>query len=77
MWRVKFSEVFAAWWKELEEDEHYQIQAAIDHLGEHGPTVGRPLVERIEQSRHHNMKELRPMVKNKEVRILFIFDPLR
>ena len=77
MWRVVFSEVFAAWWDELDEDEQHQIQAAVDYLGDNGPTTGRPLVDSIEESRHSNMKELRPMVKNKEVRILFIFDPQR
>jgi len=29
-----------------------------DKLEEVGPTFGRPVVDRIKASRHHNMKEL-------------------
>ncbi len=43
-----------------------------------GPTLGRPLVDRIKGSAYHNMKELRPAsAGGSEVRILFIFDPRR
>lgn len=43
-----------------------------------GPALGRPLVDRIHGSRHHNMKELRPpSVGATEVRLLFAFDPER
>jgi hypothetical protein len=54
------------------------VAAAIDLLAETGPTLGRPLVDRIEGSRLHNMKELRPGSQGRsEVRILFMFDPDR
>ena len=39
--------------------------------------LGRPLVDRIEGSRYHNMKELRPPGRTQHIRILFIFDPRR
>ena len=40
--------------------------------------LGRPLVDRIEGSRHHNMKELRPgSAGRSEIRVLFVFDPER
>ena len=43
-----------------------------------GPALGRPLVDRIHGSRHHNMKELRPpSTGTSEVRLLFAFDPER
>jgi hypothetical protein len=43
-----------------------------------GPALGRPLVDRIHASRHHNMKELRPpSTGTSEVRLLFVFDPER
>jgi hypothetical protein len=35
------------------------IMAAIELLEKKGPALGRPAVDRIEGSRHHNMKELR------------------
>ncbi|MGH3433409.1 MAG: type II toxin-antitoxin system RelE/ParE family toxin [Thermocrispum sp.] len=54
------------------------IQDAIDQLTEEGPTAGRPLVDRVQGSRYHNMKELRPpSTGSSEVRMLFAFDPAR
>jgi hypothetical protein len=54
------------------------VAAAIDLLAETGPTLGRPLVDRIEGSSLHNMKELRPGSQGRSgVRMLFIFDPER
>jgi hypothetical protein len=49
--------------------------AAIELLEEHGPSLGRPAVDRIEGSRHHNMKELRSF--GGFLRALFAFDPKR
>ncbi|MGH2409596.1 MAG: type II toxin-antitoxin system RelE/ParE family toxin [Chloroflexota bacterium] len=47
--------------------------AAMRLLRQDGPTLGRPFVDRIEMSRHANMKELRV----RYIRILFAFDPKR
>ncbi|MEU6711922.1 type II toxin-antitoxin system RelE/ParE family toxin [Nonomuraea sp. NPDC046802] len=42
------------------------------------PSLGRPLVDRLEDSRVHNLKELRPgSAGRSEIRILFAFDPWR
>lgn len=54
------------------------VRKAIDRLEVGGPSLGRPMVDRIQGSRHHNMKELRPASSGRsEVRILFAFDPVR
>jgi hypothetical protein len=54
------------------------VAQAIDQLLDDGPQLGRPLVDRISGSRLHNLKELRPgSAGATEVRILFIFDPIR
>jgi len=54
------------------------VAQAIDQLLDEGPRLGRPLVDRISGSRLHNLKELRPGSSGRtEVRILFIFDPVR
>lgn len=45
-------------------------------LAERGPDLGRPVVERIHTSRHHNMKELRA-ARGGALRVLFMFDPRR
>jgi hypothetical protein len=59
----------------LDDDGRRQIVPAIDMLEEVGPMLGRPVVDRIKGSRHHNMKELRST--GGSIRILFVFDPKR
>ena len=51
--------------------------AAVDALKLVGPTLGRPLVDRLKGSAIHNLKELRPRGGGKNIRILFAFDPNR
>lgn len=59
-------------------DTAVQVEAAINILEQIGPGLGRPLVDRVSGSRHHNMKELRPgSAGGTEIRILFAFDPVR
>jgi hypothetical protein len=55
------------------------IGQAIQHVVDgRGPDEGRPLVDRIHGSRLHNLKELRPAsAGDTEVRVLFVFDPVR
>ena len=51
------------------------LLAALEILGELGPSLGRPLVDHIEGSAHQNMKELRPGSTGRtEIRVLFAFD---
>jgi hypothetical protein len=55
-----------------------QIAQALEVLKLEGPTLGRPLVDRIKGSSLPNLKELRPGSSGaSEVRLLFIFDPER
>ncbi|MCM2576306.1 type II toxin-antitoxin system RelE/ParE family toxin [Streptomyces sp. MTZ3.1] len=54
------------------------VEDAIDVLAATGPTLGRPLVDRIKGAEQHHMKELRPGSSGSgEIRILFAFDPFR
>lgn len=54
------------------------IKDAIDQLADEGPMARRPLVDRLQGSRYHNMKELRPPSSgSSEIRIIFAFDPAR
>lgn len=48
----------------------------VDVLADRGPGLGRPIVDRIQASRHHNMKELRA-AQGGALRVLFMFDPRR
>jgi len=81
VWEIELVSEVEEWYLELarsDPDTAALIEQAVDRLAEAGPTLGRPLVDRIKQSRHHNMKELRPASTGaSEVRILFAFDPLR
>jgi hypothetical protein len=74
-WTVEFTPQAARWRRSLGADDANQFLAAVRKLQERGPTLGRPYADRIKGSRHHNMKELRPLSGN--VRALFAFDPHR
>ncbi|MEU1985296.1 type II toxin-antitoxin system RelE/ParE family toxin [Nocardia sp. NPDC019395] len=63
------------WFLALPSADANRVGAAIDTLADEGPTLGRPLSDRIKGSRLHNMKELRPQATS--FRILFVFDPDR
>jgi hypothetical protein len=66
------------WFTSLSAHDADLVTAAIDLLEEHGPSLGRPVVDHVKASRHHNMKELRPgSAGRSEIRILFAFDPRR
>lgn len=73
MWDVEFTDLFESWWETLSADEQQAIDAAVRVLEQRGPGLGRPLVDRVERSRHANMKELRIGT----IRVLFAFDPRR
>jgi hypothetical protein len=80
-WSVKVTEEYAAWFTALIKDDLVsatQVAQAVAALREEGPTLGRPLVDRIQGSRIHHLKELRPGSGGRsEIRVLFAFDPPR
>lgn len=70
-----------SWLHELRKDDRdtlVQISKAITALRREGPATGRPLVDTVKGSWLANLKELRPgSAGGGEVRLLFLFDPLR
>jgi hypothetical protein len=69
------SEQIEAWIDELADEQQEALMAAIELLQEHGPTLGRPIADRLTGSRHQKMKELRPpKVAGSVLRVLFAFD---
>ena len=80
-WDVYLTEQVQEWLNELSRldfETYEQVVVAIDVLAQTGPTLGRPLVDRVRGSLLHNLKELRPgSSARSEVRILFAFDPWR
>jgi hypothetical protein len=80
-WVVELHSSVEAWFMQLVEEDPKTadlIEEAIDMLAATGPTLGRPLVDRVKGSTYHNMKELRPAsAGGTEIRVLFMFDPRR
>lgn len=76
MWEVEGTDEFADWYQRLSDEQAGAIDARIDMLQDVGPDLGRPVVDSIKGSRHHNMKELR-CSKDGALRVLFAFDPIR
>lgn len=81
VWEVSLHPEVEAWFLDLCRSDPVSadlVAEAIDLLAEQGPALGRPLVDRIQASKFHNMKELRPGSSGStEVRMLFAFDPQR
>jgi hypothetical protein len=80
-WSVKVTEEYAIWFRKLikeDLDSATQVAQAVAALREEGPTLGRPLVDRLQGSKIHHLKELRPGSQGRsEIRIIFAFDPER
>jgi hypothetical protein len=82
MWRGRQgTEEHAAWFTVLIKEDlatAVQVAQAVAALREEGPALGRPLVDRIQGSKVHHLKELRPgSTGRSEIRVLFAFDPTR
>lgn len=78
MWEAILLAEVVDWFFDLAESDPEALEhvtAAIDMLESNGPMLGRPIVDRVKGSVHHNMKELRP--SGTSIRILFVFDPRR
>jgi DNA-binding XRE family transcriptional regulator len=58
VWVVEI-DLVEGWLRSIDEETYDLVAAAIEILSEHGPGLGRPLVDTISRSRHKNMKEPR------------------
>jgi len=77
MWIIDRTEEIAEWVKNLDEDAKEALFKSLLILEEIGPSLGRPYVDTIQESKHKNMKELRIQDRQRLFRILFAFDPDR
>jgi hypothetical protein len=81
VWEVRLHPEVEAWFLQLCRSDPASadlVAEAIDLLAEHGPALGRPLVDRLKGSAFHHMKELRPgSAGSSEIRMIFAFDPVR
>lgn len=77
-WEIRVTDEWLAWFRTVDRTSQALISEAIDRLADAGPSLGRPLVDRVKASQVHNLKELRPASTGRsEIRILFVFDPWR
>ncbi len=60
MWTVDLG-VIEAWLMKLDDDTYDQVIAAIELLQDHGPQLGRPIVDTVKGSAYKNMKEGRQL----------------
>jgi hypothetical protein len=74
-WDVILLEEVEHWYFSLDASTMAAVTGAIDLLELEGPTLGRPTVDKVNGSKFHSMKELRPAATS--IRILFIFDRRR
>ena len=74
-WHVELTPHVERWYMGLKTEDAERIAASLDELERQGPTLGRPFVDSVKGSRHHNMKELRSI--GGHLRALFAFDPRR
>jgi hypothetical protein len=75
VWEIELTDQANEWLLSLDQEDLAAITGAIDLLEQLGPNLGRPAVDSVKSSRHHNMKELRSFGGN--LRALFCFDPRR
>jgi hypothetical protein len=80
-WQIKVTDEYAAWFTKLIKDDLGSatlVAQAVAALREDGPSLHRPLADRLKGSKIHHLKELRPGSKGRsEIRIIFAFDPTR
>jgi hypothetical protein len=74
-WDVRLTHESERWFKGLSDRDAARVASAIDDLTQLGPALARPRADSVKGSRHHNMKELRPLGTN--IRCLFAFDHRR
>ena len=76
-WKVVFHPDFEGDFDKFSEEVQDAILARTDILEIFGPTLGRPKVDTLKDSRHANMKELRLDADDGVWRVAFAFDPKR
>ena len=75
-WEILETTENATWFGSLTEKQQAAVMERVGLLREKGPTLNRPVVDRIKSSAHHNMKELR-IASDGAIRVLFAFDGFR
>lgn len=77
MWEIERTDEIAEWISSLDDDAKESIFRDLMILKTIGPSLGRPYVDTVKNSKFTNMKELRVQSKFKVLRLFFAFDPER
>lgn len=68
MWTVITTELFNEWLEQQDQSTQEKVLAALVVLEQQGPSLGRPLVDTVYDSKFTNMKELRVQHRGKPLR---------
>lgn len=77
MWTIDRTDEIAEWIAQLDDNAKEAIFKNLLILKDIGPTLGRPYVDSVKESKYKNMKELRVQNKKRVFRIFFAFEPDR
>jgi hypothetical protein len=76
-WDVYFHPKFKTEFDELSASVQDELLASLIPLREYGPSLGRPDVDTLKDSKYLNLKELRFRADGGVWRVAFAFDPQR
>jgi hypothetical protein len=76
-WVVDFHDDFVPEFRALQTEVQNDLLAVVKLLEQFGPRLGRPRVDTLNGSRHHNLKEIRFDAADGVWRFAFAFDPKR
>jgi hypothetical protein len=76
-WKAYFHPRFKAEFDKFSGPVQNELLAMLIPLREHGPSLGRPEVDTLKDSKFSNMKELRFKADGGVWRVAFAFDPER
>jgi hypothetical protein len=76
-WKAYFHPKFKAEFDKLSVPVQDELLAMLTPLRQYGPSLGRPEVDTLKDSKYTNMKELRFRASGGVWRVAFAFDPER
>ena len=76
-WKAYFHPKFKAEFDKLSAAVQDELLAMLTPLRQYGPSLGRPEVDTLKDSKYTNMKELRFRASGGVWRVAFAFDPER
>lgn len=76
-WEINVVSEFTEWYQGLDDDTVDSVDAVVELLEQHGPSLGFPHSSAILGTRRHALRELRRQHKGDPIRILYAFDPAR